>query len=181
MRVVSARIDGVSDEALKARVERAAETAPAEQGWVATIDVLQRLGWLPALRVDEWRQGRLPCLERGVEASLGKVSAAVGLLRRWARARGLVASETAYLARTRDRRPLRFSVSENPDICEADSAQLMPLRTCSIARDRGGSDQNVSGDDCGCTGLTGALTVACVDAVRRLTSSRSFRWGLRPR
>ena len=75
MRVASARIDGVSGEALKARVERAAEAALAEQGWVAAIDVLQGLGWLPAARVDEWRQGRLPCLERGVDAGLRKVSA----------------------------------------------------------------------------------------------------------
>lgn len=116
MRVASVRIDGVSSEALRVRVERAAEAALAEQGWVAAIDVLQRLGWLPAQRVDDWRQGRLPCLERGVEASLGKVSTAMGLLRSWARARGLVATETAYVARSRDRRPLRFSVSENPDI-----------------------------------------------------------------
>jgi hypothetical protein len=37
-------------------------------------------------------------------------------LRRWAQARGLRPSETAYVARTRDRRPLRFSKSGDPGI-----------------------------------------------------------------
>jgi hypothetical protein len=39
--------------------------------------------------------------------------------RRWAQARGLKPSETAYLARTRDRRPLRFSKSGDPGIEQA--------------------------------------------------------------
>jgi hypothetical protein len=35
---------------------------------------------------------------------------------RWAQRRGLVPSETGYVARTRERRPLRFSVSEATEI-----------------------------------------------------------------
>jgi hypothetical protein len=101
---------------LQARVERVAEALLVEHRCVAPIDVLQGLGWLAAPRVDEWRQGRLPCLERGVEAGLGKISTAMRHLRWWADSRGLVASETAYVARTRDRRKLRFSVSGDPGI-----------------------------------------------------------------
>lgn len=101
---------------LRTRVERAAEAILTEQDYVAPIDVLRGLGWLAAPRVDEWRQGRLPCLERGVQAGLGKVSTAMGHFKRWATARGLVASETAYVARTRDRRQLQFSVSGDPGI-----------------------------------------------------------------
>ena len=104
---------------LRTRVERTAEAVLTEQDYVAPIDVLRGLGWLAAPRVDEWRQGRLPCLERGVQASLGKVSTAMGHFKRWATARGLVASETAYVARTRDRRQLQFSVSGDPDIEQA--------------------------------------------------------------
>jgi len=37
-------------------------------------------------------------------------------LRTWAARRGLSSSETAYVARTRDRRVLRFSVTGSPDI-----------------------------------------------------------------
>jgi short subunit dehydrogenase-like uncharacterized protein len=63
-----------------------------------------------------WRQGRAPYLERVVQASLGKISTAMRALPRWARAQGLQPRETAYVARTRDRRTLRFSASGNPSI-----------------------------------------------------------------
>lgn len=75
-----------------------------------------RLGWLPPSGVDGWRQGRIPSLETAVTASLGKISTAMQALRRWAQQRGLDPSETAYVARARDRRPLRFSVSGDPAI-----------------------------------------------------------------
>ena len=96
---------------LDRRVVRAAEAALAQRKFVTTIDVLMGLGWLEPRRVDEWRQGRIPYLEAVVTASLGKISAAIKVFRNWAQARGLKPSETAYVARIRDRRPLRFSKS----------------------------------------------------------------------
>src|SRR5205807_3661352 len=45
------------------------------------------------------------------QVNLHKLSSAMAVLRRWAAERGLRPSETAYVARTRDRRPLRFSRS----------------------------------------------------------------------
>lgn len=63
-----------------------------------------------------WRQGRIDYLEREIQANLGKISTAMKVFRRWAVGRGLQASETGYVARRRDRRPLRFSKSGNPDI-----------------------------------------------------------------
>lgn len=102
--------------ALEQRVERAAEAALEEQRYVSAIDVLLGLGWLAPPHLDEWRQGRVQCLERVVEASLPKQSTTMRVFRRWAQRRGLVSSETRYVARTRDRRPLRFSVSGAPEI-----------------------------------------------------------------
>jgi hypothetical protein len=55
--------------------------------------VLVGLGWLERRRVDEWRQGRIPYLEAGVSASLGKISTAMKVFRQWAAARGLKASD----------------------------------------------------------------------------------------
>ena len=98
------------------RVVRAAEAALPKRKFVSAIDVLVGVGWLEPRRVDEWRQGRVDYLERVTVANLGKISAAMRSFRRWAQARGLKPSETAYHARTRDRRPLRFSKSGNPDI-----------------------------------------------------------------
>jgi hypothetical protein len=111
-------VAGRRDEETKVeqRVVRAAEAALAERKFVAPVDVLVGLGWLAPSRVDAWRRGRVPCLESVVEAGLGKISTSMRLLRRWAQARGLTPSETAYVARSRDRRPLRFSTSGDPAI-----------------------------------------------------------------
>jgi hypothetical protein len=93
------------------RVAAAAERVLDAQGFVSAIDVLTGLGWLPPGSVDRWRQGRIDCLERDITASLPKISRAMAAFREWATARELQPSETAYVARTRDRRRLRFSAS----------------------------------------------------------------------
>lgn len=104
---------------LEQRVVRAAEEVLSRQRYVAPVDVLLDLGWLHQSQVDAWRQGRVECLERVVDANLAKISKAMGHLRRWARDRGLSPSETAYVAWARDRRPLRFSRSGAPAIEQA--------------------------------------------------------------
>lgn len=101
---------------LERRVVQAAESVLADQQFVSAVDVLVGLGWLPRVRLDEWRQGRVDALEMVVSANLSKISNAMALFRRWARRQGLTPGETAYVARTRDRRPLRFSRSGDPDI-----------------------------------------------------------------
>jgi hypothetical protein len=106
----------VANSRLEERVTRAAEAALAEQRYVSAVDVLLRLGWLAPTHLDLWRQGRVECLEGTIQAGLGKQSTAMRALRTWALERGLAPSETAYVARTRDRRALQFSVSGDPDI-----------------------------------------------------------------
>lgn len=101
---------------LEHRVIRVAETALAEKRYVTALDVLLGLGWLVPADLDGWRQGRVYYLERVTRGNLGKISTAMKLFRRWARERGLRPSETGYVARTRDRRPLRFSKSGDPGI-----------------------------------------------------------------
>jgi hypothetical protein len=93
------------------RVARAAEHALSAQQYVSAIDVLTGIGWLAPSHVDVWRQGRLPDLESAVNAGPGKVATAMRAFASWAEQRGLRPSETTYLARTRDHRPLRFSRS----------------------------------------------------------------------
>jgi hypothetical protein len=66
--------------------------------------VLVGLGWLAPVTIDEWRQERLPALERGAQTNLSKISDAMAGFRRLARQRGLEPSGTDYVARTRDRR-----------------------------------------------------------------------------
>ncbi len=106
----------MSPSELEARVQKAAESVLAENGYVAPLDVLVTMRWLEPVRVDEWRQGRLPALERGVQVNPHKLTTAMAILRRWADDRGLRPSETDYVARTRDRRRLQFSLSGQPAI-----------------------------------------------------------------
>jgi hypothetical protein len=98
---------------LAERIVAAAEGALSEQRYVSAIDVLNLIGWLPASAIDAWRQGRLPYLEASIQTNPAKVAAALTLLRGWAEQRGLQASEADYVARTRDRRQLRFSAGDD--------------------------------------------------------------------
>ncbi|MGH3807470.1 MAG: hypothetical protein ACRDRU_12735 [Pseudonocardiaceae bacterium] len=107
----------MSGAALEQRVVRAAEAALTQRRYVTAIDVFLGLGWLTPPHLDDWRQGRVQCLERVVQASLPKLSKSMRAFRRWAQGRGLVPSETGYVHRTRGHRtPLRFSVSGAPEI-----------------------------------------------------------------
>ena len=96
---------------LELRVTRVAEAVLAERRFVSAIDVLAGLGWLAPSSVDRWQQGRIDSLERVVQVDPDKITAAIAALQRWAQDQGLKPSETDYVARTRDRRQLRFSAS----------------------------------------------------------------------
>lgn len=127
---------------LEQRVVRAAEAALAERRVVTAIDVLVGIGWLSPSAVDRWRQGRVEHLEREVQANLHKISAAMAWFRRWAGQRDLTPSETAYVARTRDRRPLRFSASGNPDIERAYRTHWVSPELSEAKRERLAERQN---------------------------------------
>src|SRR6266478_2396571 len=98
------------------RVTKAAEASLAAQNYVRPVDVLVGIGWLDPGAVERWRQGQIDYLERVVQTNLSRISEAMKLFRSWATAKGLVASETSYVARKPSRRRLRFSKSGNPTI-----------------------------------------------------------------
>lgn len=82
---------------------------------VSQVDVLIGLGWLPVSAVDRWRQGRLPHLDAAMQINPAKLASALAHFRAWAQDQGLRPAETAYVARTRDRRTLQFSESGDPE------------------------------------------------------------------
>lgn len=96
---------------LEQRVTQAAEAALAQQRFVSAIDILLGLRWLAPSHVNLWQQGRIESLEDLIQTNPDKVVAAMAAFERWARDRGLNQSEIDYVARTRDRRRLRFSAS----------------------------------------------------------------------
>jgi hypothetical protein len=101
---------------LAGRVVRVSEAALAARHYVSAVDVLVGIGWLDPGAVERWRRGQVDYLERVVQTNLSRISEAMKLFRSWATAKGLVASETAYVARKRSRQTLRFSKSGNPTI-----------------------------------------------------------------
>jgi len=94
---------------LERRVVAAAEATLTRSKSVSPLDVLAQIGWLPESLVDDWRRGRVDYLERVVSVQPDKLATALGHLRRWAVREGLEPNEVAYVAATRDRRPLRFT------------------------------------------------------------------------
>jgi hypothetical protein len=93
------------------RVVKAAEAALAARKYASPIDVLVGIGWLDPGALQRWRQGQVDYLERVVQTNLPRISEAMKLFRSWAGAKGLVPSETHYVARTPQRQTLRFSKS----------------------------------------------------------------------
>src|SRR5207244_4786352 len=98
------------------RVINAAEASLAGREYVSPIDMLVGIGWLDPGALKRWRQGQIDCLEAAVQTDLSRISEAMKLLRSWATERGLLASETHYVARTPQRQTLRFSKSADPSI-----------------------------------------------------------------
>jgi hypothetical protein len=78
--------------------------------------IRERFGWLDPGAVKRWWQGQVDYLERVVQTNLSRISMAMKLFRSWATAKGLIPSETSYVARTPSRQTLRFSKSGTPTI-----------------------------------------------------------------
>ncbi|NKQ52967.1 DUF2293 domain-containing protein [Amycolatopsis sp. K13G38] len=100
---------------LQRRVDTAAEQALRRVKYVAPVDLLVILGWLPSVKVEAWRQGRLGPLADELPVDRDKVATAFEYLLAWATAHGLRPSETTYTAATRDRRALVFTGDEATD------------------------------------------------------------------
>jgi hypothetical protein len=111
-----------SPSRLERRVVAAVEATLAREQSVSPLDVLTQIGWLPLGLVDDWRRGRVDYLERVAAVQPDRLAAALGHLRRWAAREGLKPNEVAYVAATRDRRPLRFTA-------DGDRATERPWRT----------------------------------------------------
>ncbi|BCY06335.1 hypothetical protein L3i22_014230 [Actinoplanes sp. L3-i22] len=100
----------------------AAERALAKQRHVGPLDVLVGLGWVVPGQIANWRQGRLTHLEAVAAVSPDRIVDVLEVFRRWVAGQGLRPGEIEYVAATRDRRPLRFTV-------DGDAARELAYRT----------------------------------------------------
>jgi hypothetical protein len=102
---------------LEARVVRAAEAALGRQQRVSAIDVLCGMGLLQHTHVDQWRKGRIDCLEQMIQGNPDKISFSIQTFHHWAEQKSLNPSETPYLRETRaGAMPLQFTRSADPEI-----------------------------------------------------------------
>lgn len=114
---------------LRRQIAAAGKAAVARNGYVSPVDALLATGWLRPEKVEDWRRGRVPYLERVVVANLSKISTAMRMFRSWAESEGMRPSETVYVSWTRDRHRLRFSRSGDPNIERAYRTHWLPPKT----------------------------------------------------
>jgi hypothetical protein len=121
---------------LDRRVVTAAEAVLDRRKFVATIDVLIEIGWLPPRAVDDWRRGNVDCLERIAAVGPDRLADALRLLNRWAQSAALQPAETAYVAGTRDRRVLRFTADGDAEQERAYRTHWISPQLSDTARER---------------------------------------------
>ncbi|MQY09372.1 DUF2293 domain-containing protein [Actinomadura macrotermitis] len=128
------------------RVAEAAEPLLKRSRSVSAVEVFVGLRWLKSAQVDEWRQGRIAHLDDALAVRPDKVASALRALRDWARERGLEPSEAAYLAATRDRRPLRFTAAGDAEAERAFRVHWIPADLSDAQRERLAAKQNKAPD-----------------------------------
>lgn len=100
-------------------VVRAVDSILARGECVSPIEMFVEMGLLSVESVADWRSGRLPFLERGIQCNLSAASRILRLLRMHAHDLNLRPTETAYERRTRGRLRLRFTKSGDLKVEEA--------------------------------------------------------------
>jgi hypothetical protein len=96
-RAASVSVDSYRDDSLYPRIVRAVEPILARGKVVAPLDVLIGMGLLDPARLEDWRFGRVPYLEKVINCNLTRLSRLLRILRFHAHDLKLVPSTTAYL------------------------------------------------------------------------------------
>ncbi len=104
-------------DTLYPRVTAAVQTILRNGTVVAPVDGLMGIGFLEKQRLEDWRFGRVPSLERVIACNLSKALRVLKILRYHGEERGLNKSLTAYKKWGKGpRTSLRFSKSGSPSI-----------------------------------------------------------------
>jgi len=90
-------VDTYRDDRLYPRVAQAVEELLAKGNVVAPVDVLVRMELLKPKRLEDWRRGRVPYLEKVIDCNLTRLSKLLRILRFHAHDMKLVPSVTAYM------------------------------------------------------------------------------------
>jgi len=108
------------DDPLFPRVERAVAAILAKGKVVAPVDVLVGMDLLAPEKLEAWRRGRVPYLERVINCNLTRLSRLLRILRFHAHDLKLVPTGTAYMRLGRGpKQRLRFTKTGEPRLEEA--------------------------------------------------------------
>lgn len=93
---------------------------------VAPTDVLTGMGLLTSARIDDWRHGRVPYLERVIDGNLSKLSRLLRILRFHAHDMNLVPSLTVYMRHGKGpKQRLRFTKTSDEKLEAAYSTHFI--------------------------------------------------------
>ncbi len=100
------------------KVTRAVHEILQESNFVAPVDLFMKIGTLTKEDYEDWRFGRVSCLERVISCNLSKKNRVLRILQHHARDLGLKPSSTGYKKWGKKGRKivLRFSRSGDPNI-----------------------------------------------------------------
>jgi hypothetical protein len=113
-------VDTFREDPLYPRIARAAEQLLARGKVVAPVDVLVRMHLLAPERLEDWRRGRVPYLEKIIGCNLTRLSRLLRILRFHAHDLELVPSITVYTRWGRGpKQRLRFTKTADPKLEEA--------------------------------------------------------------
>ena len=96
------------------KIENAMLLEIRARGYTAPVDVLLDIGFLDTKKYQDWRNGRVPCLEAVCNTNLHKLSEVLTVMRKLAIQNGWKTSVTDYRQWGAKSRVLRFSKSGNP-------------------------------------------------------------------
>lgn len=110
------------------KIVKAVASALQSENFVSPIKVFIALGVLEPQAVEEWRKGRVWCLERVIKCNLAKASRILRILRFHAHDLNLKPSMTVYQRKIKGRKvPLRFSKSGEKNLEDAYSRHFVKV------------------------------------------------------
>ncbi len=108
------------DDPLFPRIERAVAAILTKGKVVAPVDVLVAISLLAPEKLEDWRRGRMPYLEKVINCNLTRLSRLLRILRFHAHALNLVPSVTVYRRWGKGpKQRLRFTKTGSPSLEEA--------------------------------------------------------------
>lgn len=119
-------VDSYRDDPLYPRIVHAVEPLLARGKFVAPVDVLIGMGLLEPAKLEDWRFGRVPYLEKVINCNLRSLSRLLRILRFHAHDLNLVPSTTAYMRWGKGpKRRLRFTKTGDSKLEEAYSRHFV--------------------------------------------------------